>query len=331
MHAEGMEILKDVTDMAVVGIIEVLKNYRFFKRTLNDLLAEVEKRKPAVVIGVDYPGFNLRFLERAKRVASNIPGYSPKLIQFVSPQLWAWNEKRKWKMAQYVDAVLCIFPFEPEIYKGTGLIAKFVGHPLPNKISFSPLENRDPNLIALFPGSREKEIQAHAPTLSVFETQFKKSFPEVRFAYASSSEKTTALIRSFVPEAVIEIPTQLEQRAAVGIVCSGTATLEAALAGLPMCVIYRVAWTTYWMGRALIRTPHLAMPNLLVGRELVREFIQGDLTAENLCQEVERLRKNSDAQKAIFEGYQEIRQKLGTGNAGDRAAEEILSLIHQSA
>jgi lipid-A-disaccharide synthase len=318
MKSEGMEILADVSDMAVVGIVEVLKNYSFFKKTMDDLLAQVEKRQPAAVIGIDYPGFNLRFLKQVRKKF----GAKIKTIQYISPQLWAWNEKRKWQMAQYLDSVLCLFPFEPDIYQETGLKAVFVGHPIIER----PFENdsaRDKNLIALFPGSREKEICSHMSVLG----QLKSKFPTMEFRYAASSEKSKSLIRSFAPKAQFSTSEELFRSAYLGVVCSGTATLEAAISGLPICVIYRVAWPTYWMGRALIKVPYLAMPNVLLKKKLVNEYIQSDLTCENLEFETQRLIEEPAARNKIQEGYQEIRRILEKGRAAENAAREILNLV----
>lgn len=329
MREEGMEILADVSDLAVVGIIEVLKHYSLFKRTMDELVAAIEARQPAAVIGVDFPGFNLRLL---RRLGSN--GNStctrPRRIQYVSPQLWAWNEARKWKMAKYLDLVLCIFPFEPAYYEETDLKAIFIGHPLGGTVVGS-WEKRTPGLVGLFPGSREKEIRAHMPIMSALEQKWRLSRKEVEFAYAASSPKAAALIRSFSPQCRIESAISLQSQAQAAIVCSGTATLEAALAGLPICVIYRVAWPTYWMGRALIKTPHLAMPNLLARRELVREFIQSDLTVENLSMELERLLKNETHRDGILTGYTSLRSDLGNGDAATTAAAAILQMLEPNA
>jgi len=343
MRAEGMEILADVSDLAVVGIIEVLKHYSVFSQTMQRLLVEVARRKPAAVIGVDYPGFNLRFLRKAHRLSSNpsplISHLSPRLIQYISPQLWAWHESRKWKMAEYLDLVLCIFPFEPSLYAETGLKAVYVGHPLASQSSLSPncgevlspqsSVNRTEQLLAFFPGSREKEIRSHMPVMRQLEAKLMAARPQLHVAYAASTEKAEWMIRSGAPICEIKPPSALLAEAKAGVVCSGTATLESALAGLPICVVYRVAWPTYWMGQALIRVPFLAMPNLLVERQIVKEFIQGDFSVEQVLPEVERLLDDPSARQEITKGYAEVRVKLGHHHAAENAAREILDLIRR--
>ena len=161
MKAAGMEVLADITGHAVVGVFEAVKRYPFFKRVFDRLLAECVERGPAAVVGIDYPGFNLRF----ERAAREKLGSGAAIIHYVSPQLWAWDEGRKFRMAEFLDLVLCIFPFEPAIYEAAGLRAVYVGHPLAKKIRAAPPEDRDPNLIALLPGSRKREISRHWPVL----------------------------------------------------------------------------------------------------------------------------------------------------------------------
>lgn len=335
MREAGMEVLVDLTDLAVVGIVEVLRHYGTFKRAMAQLLDEIRRCRPVAVIGVDYPGFNLRLL---RKVHAFDPGRTPprtgsapahpqaiRLAQYVSPQLWAWDERRKWRMARFLDQVLCLFPFEPAIYAPTGLKAVFVGHPLGRR-PFLGEAGRRRDLLAFFPGSREKEIRAHMPVLAGVADRLRTTRPALRVAYGCASPANAATIRSFCPAAEIMEPVELQDSATAGIVCSGTATLEAAMAGLPICVIYRVAWPTYWMGRALIKVPHLAMPNLLAERLLVKEFIQADCTVERLLPEAERLLDNADARATIRTGYEQIRTRLGNGNAADQAAAEILKL-----
>jgi len=348
MKAAGMEILADVSDLAVVGIIEVLKNYSFFKKTMDELLSEIQKRRPLVVIGVDYPGFNLRLLKKVNETLQQQTTPKIKLIQYISPQLWAWNERRKWQMAKYLDLVLCLFPFEPQVYRETNLKTVFVGHPI-IKNEYRTDDSRKKNLVALFPGSREKEIRAHMPVFNQLEKMWHSrprlctstdtaeggcatlnidpNSSPIEFRYAATNEKNKKLIQSFSPHAQFSSSEQLLASAYAGIMCSGTATLEAAMCGLPMCVVYRVAWPTYWMGRALIKVPFLGMPNVLAQRELVREYIQSDLTSEKLSQELKRLLENQKTREAIQNGYVEIRKQLGEGETAENAAREILKLI----
>jgi lipid-A-disaccharide synthase len=198
-----------------------------------------------------------------------------------------------------------------------------VGHPILDEIAYSE-DNRNDALVGVFPGSRERELRAHLPVLRELAARLKKSESCLRLLFAASSAGAKRIISSELPDAEFAEGPWLRQHAACGVVCSGTATLEAAMAGLPMCVIYRVAWPTYLMGRWLIKVPHLAMPNILAGRELVKELIQGALTPHALEEELLRLTGDQSYRRSIQTGYREIRGKMGEVGAATRAAREIL-------
>ena len=315
MQAAGMEVLADITGHAVVGIFEAVKRYPFFKRVFDRMLAECVLRKPAAVVGIDYPGFNLRF----ERAARKKLGGGTAVIQYVSPQLWAWNEGRKVRMAEFLNLVLCIFPFEPDVYAGTGLRAEYVGHPLAGKIRTTPLESRDPNLIALLPGSRKREISRHWPVLKETARRLSAGRRQLRFAVGSHSG------RDF-PGFEVQPPDQLMAQAQAGIVASGTATLEACLHGLPIVVVYKVFPPTYWLGRALIKVPYLAMPNVIAGKEIVPELIQGRCNPDLLVSAVERLLDSKAERGKLTAEYARVREQLGGKNAAEHAADLILQM-----
>lgn len=321
MREAGVRLVADPTGRAVVGILEVARHYGYFRRLMREVLDEMERARPGVVVGVDYPGFNLRFLRAARARL----GASARLVQYVSPQLWAWNARRKWAMARALDAVLCLFPFEPEIYEGTGLRAVFVGHPLGGTRPEDD-SRRDPNLFGFFPGSRARELRAHLPALAAAAAEIVRRRPAARLAWAPASPAAAAFLRTRIPGAPLLPAEDLQRRAWAGAVCSGTATLEAAARGLPCCVIYRVGWPTWWMGRLLVRVPHLAMPNLLANEPLLKEFIQADLTPERVAQEMLRLAEDPSARATVAAGYARVRAALGDGRAAERAADEILRL-----
>ncbi|MCC7518299.1 MAG: lipid-A-disaccharide synthase [Verrucomicrobiae bacterium] len=320
LRAAGVRIVADPTGRAVVGIVEALRNYGYFRRLMREVLDAMAAARPSVVVGVDYPGFNLRFL----RTARARQGREVRLVQYVSPQLWAWNARRKWGMARFLDAVLCLFPFEPAIYEETGLRAVFVGHPLGGTRPAADAE-RERDLFAFFPGSREREVRAHLPALTGAAAEIVRRRPGARVAWAAASPAAETAIRRGAPGARFLPAEELLRRAWAGAVCSGTATLEAAAHGLPCGVVYRVAWPTWWMGRCLVRVPYLAMPNLLADGEVVREFLQSDLTAANVAGEMLRLAKDPAARAAVAGGYARVRAALGDGRAAARAAEEILN------
>jgi lipid-A-disaccharide synthase len=316
MKAAGVEILQDVTGEAVVGIFEAARRYPYFKRVFDDLLKKCAARRPTAVVGVDFPGFNLRFLRAARKRL----GQKPLLAQYVSPQLWAWNESRKNKMAQFLDLVLCIFPFEPKFYAGTGLRAEYVGHPLALQIQPTDPGSRDPKLVALLPGSREREIRFHWPVFRETARRLLAAHPDLRFSVGSNTD------RKFDGFSVEE-PGHLMRTAQAGLVASGTATLEACLHGLPILAVYKVSPPTFWLGKVLVKVPHLAMPNVIAGREIIREFIQKRCRAEELEPALAGLLQSVRERERIREAYAEVRAKLGTKNAAGNAAALILETV----
>ncbi|HSH39437.1 MAG TPA: lipid-A-disaccharide synthase, partial [Chthoniobacterales bacterium] len=279
----------DFTDWSehssVLGLWEVLKQYGYFRQQFAASLQEIRAASPDAVVLIDYPGFNLRL---ARAVRAQFPKL--KIIYYISPQVWAWNRRRIPKMARYLDLMLCIFPFEAELYNQSGLRTVFVGHPMIESLGARRVNGpREANLIALFPGSRPREIRKILPVMlgaaeriiaakrnAHFEIAAASSLlaDEIRRAVALSSVDA-ASVRVSVGEAAAAM-----QRATVGIVASGTATLEAALFRLPFVLVYRVAWLTYAAARAVVKVKHLGMPNVLAGREIVPEFIQHHARAD---------------------------------------------------
>jgi lipid-A-disaccharide synthase len=316
MKAAGVEVIKDVTAQAVVGIFEAAKRYPFFKRIFDHLLKECGERRPAAVIGIDFPGFNLRFESSARKLL----GEKALIAQYVSPQLWAWNEGRKSKMAKYLDLVLCIFPFEPAVYKSTRLRAEYVGHPLALKIETADPRSRDPNLVALLPGSRDREIKFHWPVFRETARRLQASRPDLRFAVGNNAGKKLG-------EFPTENPDRLMRTARAGLVASGTATLEACLHGLPFLAVYKVFEPTFWLGKAIIKIPHLAMPNVIAGRQIVPEFIQKRCRAEELAPALGKLLDSAEERGQMQAAFQEVRAKLGSKDAAANAAALILEGI----
>lgn len=316
MKAAGMEALADVTGEAVVGFFESVRRYPFFKKIFDRLLAECAARRPAAVVGIDYPGFNLRF-EKAVRWKL---GKSVKIIHYVSPQIWAWREGRKHRMAEFLDLVLCLFPFEPQVYADTGLRAEYVGHPLPAQIPAAPSRGRDPNLVALLPGSRSGEIGRHWPVLRETALRLAKTRPSLRFAVGSNDGRR-------FDDFEVRPARELMAAAQAGIVALGTATLESALHGMPMVVVYKVSTPTYLVSKPLIKLQNLAMPSVIAGRRIVPEFIQGRCCPEALVPALEQLLDSAQAREEMAAGYRLVRERFGEKNAADNAAGLILESI----
>src|SRR5437660_9507582 len=266
-----------IDDTAVVGLWEVIRRYPFFRKQFQATISESEAVKPRAVVLIDYPGFNLRL---AHALHVKFPELT--IIYYISPQVWAWNRRRVSQMAQSIDLMLCIFPFEPELYEASGLRAIFVGHPI---ISIIPSGNaappRDDKLVGLFPGSRERELKKIFPVMRQAALELSHQDHDLRFVVSAASEPLAELIRADLCKhatgkfsIVTGDARSVMGRVNVGMVASGTATLEAALSELPFVLIYRVAWLTYLSARLVVKVKYLGMPNVIANREIVPEFIQ---------------------------------------------------------
>ena len=328
----GKGLANWVEDAAVMGIWEVLKHYQWFKQRFNEMLAEVEELKPDVLILIDYPGFNLRLAYAVKKSLPNT-----KIIYYISPQVWAWNKGRIPRMAETLDLMLCIFPFEKEIFESAGLATVFTGHPLVDELEHKREDvSREQDLIGLFPGSREREVSRLFPVMVETARRIHSHNPEWKFEAAAASEVLAERMRDIVqhaklPESLITIRTgssySLMQRATSGVVASGTATLEAAALGLPYCLVYKISWPTWAMGKLLVKLDYIGLVNILAGEEVVEEFIQGDAEPGRIELSISRLMNNSDSRDALRQKLLATAAKLGDCGAHQRAASEVVALL----
>jgi lipid-A-disaccharide synthase len=348
MRALADENFRDWTDdTAVVGLWEVIKRYPFFRKQFHDTISEIEAARPSAVILIDYPGFNLRL---ARALHLKFPEL--KIVYYISPQVWAWNQRRVSQMAQSIDLMLCIFPFEPEFYEASGLRAIFVGHPMmsviPSEVEESRGEtlkptstvvdsSRDDKLVGLFPGSREREVKKIFPVMRQAATELLHQNHNLRFVVSAASERLADLIRADLCgkhaekfSIVMGDARSLMARVAVGMVASGTATLEAALLQLPFVLIYRVAWLTYLAARLVVKVKYLGMPNVLVNREIVPEFIQHKAQPRSIAAAVERLLTDKTARARMLADFANVAQKLGRGEASVNAAEAIMTELRHA-
>jgi lipid-A-disaccharide synthase len=311
LHALTPDVEDWTHDAAVVGLWDVLRRYGYFRQKFHAARERIAREKPDAVLFVDYPGFNLRL---ARALQSERPRL--KLLYYISPQVWAWNRARLPRMARWLDRMFCIFPFENDLYEKSGLHTEFVGHPMAKRLEILDDEPRNPNLFGLLPGSREREVRKIFPAMLAAAKIVLARRPQTVFASAASSEKLQKLMRDMAADAGIgcEIGLRnardLMQTAAAGLVASGTATLEATLCGLPYALVYKVSPLTYLVGRAVIKVPHLGMANLLAGKAIVKEFIQGDATPDNLANEALLLLDDAAYRHAMRANFGNVHQKL---------------------
>jgi lipid-A-disaccharide synthase len=328
----GAEFKNWIGDAAVLGLWEVLRNYGYFREQFRQTLSEIQKSKPDAVVLIDYPGFNLR-LARALRKKSQ----TPKTIYYISPQVWAWNRGRIKKMARFIDLVLCIFPFETDLYTASGLRAVFVGHPMIERLETQKIDHgRDPNLIGLFPGSRSREVRKIFPVIVGAARRLLEWNPTLRFQVAAASEELAREMNEQVADRhaiaiTVGQTATVMQRAFVGIVASGSATLEAAYFGMPFVLIYKVTWPTYVAARLVVNVDFLGMPNLLAGKAVVPEFIQHEAKPDAVVNAVQLLMEDESARDRMISDFDAIITKLGGAGASERAAQAILEELRTGA
>ncbi len=328
----GVELLVRLEQVSVIGLIEVLARLPALRRALSTLVEAAARRRPTAAVLIDFSGFNLRLGRRLQ--ALGVP-----LVYYVSPQVWAWRSGRIRTIRNTVDRMLVILPFEETLYQSAGVPVRFVGHPLvdlvrarEDRASFLGRLGLDPArlLVAVMPGSRASELTLHLPILVRATESLAAARPDLQFLFLKAPTVDSAAFRPVEAASgrvrIAEgVNYEALAHAAVAVVASGTATVEAALLGTPMVVVYRVGALTYLLGRPLVKVPHYAMVNLIAGRPLVPELIQDRMTAEAVAQEVLRLLRPEEA-AAMRQGLAEVRTKLGAGGASRRAAEEVLAV-----
>jgi lipid-A-disaccharide synthase len=327
MREVGGSHIFEWTQEAVLGFWDVLMKYPYFRTQFYRMYHEIIELQPSAVIFVDYPGFNLKLASHLQR-----KGFRGKKIYYISPQVWAWNRGRIPKMARFLDLMLCIFPFEKPLYEESGLRTEFVGHPMLAHLEKRRKNvSRDPKLVGLLPGSREREVRRILPTMLAAASILKQRDPELHFEVSAASEKMTVLIeRLVVASGWAGLPisarnaSDLMQRAAVGMVASGTATMEASYFRFPFVLIYKVSWLTFIPGRLLVRVQHLGMPNILAGRTMIPEFIQHQARPEAIADAVWQLYSDESARASMIRGMDEVILQLTEIEAGHRAAEVVL-------
>jgi len=326
-----------IGEAAVLGLWEVVRKYCYFREQFHETLREIRESKPDAVVLIDYPGFNLR-LARALRGQAR----QQKIIYYISPQVWAWNRGRIKRMAHFIDLVLCIFPFEVDLYNQAGLRALFVGHPMIERLWARKIDTeRDRNLIGIFPGSRSREVRKIFPVMLEVARELRKHNPNLRFEVAAASEQLAremkpaiaGLDQSQKREAIqikIDETAAIMQHAWAGIIASGSATLEAAFFRLPFVLIYKVAWPTYVAARLVVNVKYLGMPNLLANKEVVPEFIQHRATPNAIVKALRPLIENANARERMISEFDAMVPQLGDIGASERAARAIIEEIESA-
>lgn len=332
MRAAGVKTHYDIDDMDVMGLAEVIRRYPFFKKVFNEMLQLGIDQQPDAVLLVDYPGFNLRL---AKALAKQ----GIRTTQYVSPQVWAWHRSRVHSMAQSLDLLMTIFPFEAEYFNNTSLAVEYVGHPLVDSISQTmktpspPLPWNAVHHVGLLPGSRPQEIERLLPVMLSAAALISEQKPDYGFLIGAPSPKQAKLAHRLISQTASK-PRKLTiitghtrdilRQADAAMVCSGTATLEAALIGCPMAVCYKMNAPSYVLFRPFVQVKHIGMVNIIAGEEVCPELVQFNFTPRRLAETIIKMATPGAERNRIQQGLHKVQQAMGAPGAAQHAAHTFL-------
>ncbi len=332
LAAEGVQVLHDLTKDSVVGFVEVLRHYGQFKQLFESLLSWVETHQPKAVVLVDYPGFNLRFAEALmERGCSRKGGGEILVYQYVSPQIWAWKAKRRFKMARYLDELGVIFPFELDCYADTDLPVHFVGHPFAREDHVNPLSYDPEGPILLLPGSRQQAVGRIFPIMVEAVRRFSEKHGPQPSVCLYPEEGVRLILQQVLERAsatdLVQIkPVSEGAAAAAALTSSGTMSLNCALAGIPGAIVYRAHPFTAWLGQRLIQVDWLGIANLVLNRQLYPEFVQSKADPGVLASELAAGLSDPSKRTKHLEGAEELMQVL-KGAPSESVARRLLKLI----
>ena len=333
LREAGGEVLFDIKDHSLMGFVEVLKKLPDVWKLRNAFIDLMEKRKPDVLLTIDYPGFNMRLAKLAKERGINV-------VYFIAPQVWAWRPGRAADVAKVTDKIACIFPFECDFYKSYGADIEFIGHPLVDTVKPS-LSRKEAEelagkrtghpLILLMPGSREMEIQRLLPVMLDAVKILKQKRPELDFAIPRAATIAKEILEDSVRQAGLNIRLieghnyDVMSVADLAIVTSGTVTLEAAMCGLGCEILYKSSPVSFWIAKRVVKIPNIGLPNIVAGRQIEPELLQDDCTPDKIASTaLELLEPERFAQ--LQRDLQEVKEKLGEPGAVKRVAELVLRM-----
>ncbi|MDP2915267.1 MAG: lipid-A-disaccharide synthase [Candidatus Aminicenantes bacterium] len=337
MAAEGVDILVPMDALAVVGLFEVISHLPRIRRIFNRIRSEVETRRPAAAVLIDSPDFNLRLAKKLHRLG--VP-----VLYYIGPTVWAWRKGRLKTVKKYVREMCLIFPFEEDIYRKAGVPARFVGHPLLERVraafgrdEFLSRNGMDPDkkLIVIMPGSRRSEIRFHMPVLVEALKKIRQEIP-AQFVFVLAENLDPGILQARLPRDAPDIKilgeNAYEAMAAADLVLSacGTANLETALLETPLIAFYRLSSLTYKAGVKLVKVKDYSIVNILAGKRIVAELIQRDFTADNLVREVKTILGSEDIRSAMKDEFRRIKSLLGRDSASANVAGELDALIRRS-
>lgn len=335
MSQAGISLCYDSSKIAVIGAVEVIKHYfeiRLAMKTMQDLLLN---ERPDLLICVDYKEFNYQLAKFAKKNGI-------KVLFYVSPQVWAWRKDRVKKYGAVIDMMAVIFPFETDYYEAEKVPVRYVGHPSIDKVipKFTKAQaiqnfglNSNAPIIGLVAGSRVNEIKRLLPVMLQAAQKLTLDFPNIQFILPQADSLPDSLIQNYLnrvnlPVIVIKNqPYDVMQCCDAIMTCSGTATLEIALLGIPMVICYRLNSLTYFLGKLLVKTRFIGLPNIIFGEGIVRELIQNEATAQNLALEISRFLTNKEVVQNCRADLEIVREKLGQGGGIQNMAQLVKEML----
>ncbi len=334
MHAEGAELFFHINQMAFLGIAEVVKHIPFIKKVQKNILAEVKKRNIKTAVLIDYPGFNLSIAKKLKQL-------DVKIIYYISPQIWAWGKGRIKKIQKLVDKMVVILPFEKDFYGSHNVDVEFVGHPLIKQIqNYNYLSKEDffakfnldtaKEILLLLPGSRIQEVKKIFPEIIKAASKISNDH-NLQTVVACSSNIDENLLYGLTDQKDFKIikdhTYDLFKYSKFGIIKSGTSTLEAALFGLPMIVVYVTSKLTYLIGKNLVKIDSIALANIVSGEKIVTELIQNDVNEKNIYKISSEILSDENKLNGIKNKFNNLKDKLSSEDASKKCAEIVLSYL----
>ncbi len=334
MKSEGMDLVYHINKMAFLGFAEVVKHLPFIKRVQHDLIEIIKEKKIRTIVLIDYPGFNLNFAKKLKALDLNV-------IYYISPQIWAWGAGRVKKIKKLINKMIVVFPFEKSFYNESGVDVEFVGHPLLERINEHKFLSRDElfeqfnldkskEILLILPGSRLNEVQKIFP-VSIEAAEKLASEFNLQIITAGSSNIEEEVYYNLANNPGIKIITgctyDLMKYAKLGIIKSGTSTLESALFELPMVIVYKTGFITYSIGKNLVKVKNIGMANIIAEERIVPELVQNEANAESIYMECKKILSDTKFYNSIKQKLGKVKEKLGTEGASKRAAGIIYAML----
>lgn len=333
MKKENVKLLYDISQVNYIGFSSVIRNIKKIKSILDNCISQIKKSAPAAVILVDFPGFNLKLITGISKF------YKGKIIYYISPQLWAWHKSRIKIIKKYVNLMIVVFPFEVDFYGKEDIKAEYAGHPLVKRIdeflSGNKKSSGKKKIISILPGSRKDEIDRMLPELVRTADLLDKEFDctinficspnyDVNYFQKLIKNKKYNIIHD-TDNSGLNYKTILDSD--LVITKSGTSTMECALIGTPFCVVYKTGALNYSIGKRLVKVDHIAMVNILLGKRAVQEFLQDEMTPENIFSEGKKILTDKEYAEAMKNNFSLLRKVLTDKDASKSASEMIIKCI----